>query len=95
MRGAFNGLSQWKRAINKSQHWWNAVEAGQVLPSEVAVARFHSWMLQYQLGRKRGLDTLLAATYRAAGVTSLLTLNAADFTVFGEYACLPPAVPEA
>jgi hypothetical protein len=31
----------------------------------------------------------LAATYRAADVTSLLTLNATDFTVFDELACVP------
>jgi hypothetical protein len=47
----------------------------------------------HQLGRKRVLDPLLAATYRAAGVTSLLTLNAADFMVFGEFACLPVVLP--
>jgi hypothetical protein len=46
-------------------------------------------MRRYQLGRKRVLDTLLAATYRAADVTSLLTLNATDFTVFDELSCIP------
>ena len=40
------------------------------------------------VGRKRVLDTMLAATYRSAGITSILTLNAADFTVFGEFSCL-------
>ena len=82
-------------AIDKSERWWNAAESEQVLPSDAAVARFHSWMRIHQLGRKRVLDTLLAATDRAAGITSLLTLDAADFTVFGEFACLPPVVPEA
>jgi predicted nucleic acid-binding protein len=76
-------------ALEKSERWWNAAETEQVLPTNIAVESFHSWMLHLQLGRKRLLDTLLAATYRAAGVTSLLTLNAADFTVFGEFACLP------
>jgi predicted nucleic acid-binding protein len=66
-------------ALNKSEHWWNAAEADQVLPTDVAIALFHTWML----------DTLLAATYRAADVTSLLTLNATDFTVFDELACVP------
>jgi len=51
-------------------------------------------MRRHQLGRKRVLDTLLAATYRAAEVTSLLTLNAADFTVFDELAgVLLPGAP--
>ena len=65
-------------ALNKSEHWWNAAEADQVLPTDVAIALFHTWMRRHQLGRKRVLDTLLAATYRAADVTSLLTLNATD-----------------
>ena len=73
-------------ALNKSERWWNAAEADQVLPTNVAIALFHTWMRRHQLGRKRVLDTLLAATYRAADVTSLLTLNATDFTVFNEFA---------
>ena len=32
-------------------------------------------------------DTLLAATYRAAGANSLLTLNAGDFTILGGFVC--------
>ena len=61
-----------------------------MLPTDVAIALFHTWMRRHQLGRKRVLDTLLAATYRAADVTSLLTLNATDFTVFDELSCIPP-----
>lgn len=71
-------------ALNKSERWWNAAEADQVLPTNVAIALFHTWMRRHQLGRK--LNTLLAATYRAADVTSLLTLNATDCTVFNEFA---------
>jgi len=78
-------------ALNKSEHWWNAAEADQVLPTDIAIAFFHSWMRRYQLGRKRVLDTLLAATYRAAGVTSILTLNATDFAVFEELSCVAPS----
>jgi len=29
-------------ALNKSEHWWNAVEADQVLPTDVAIALFHA-----------------------------------------------------
>jgi predicted nucleic acid-binding protein len=76
-------------ALNKSERWWNATETDQVLPTDAAIALFHTWMRRHQLGRKRVLDTLLAATYRAADVTSLLTLNATDFTVFHEFACVP------
>ena len=75
-------------ALDKSGRWWNAAETDQVFPTDVAVARFHEWMWRHQIGRKRVLDTFLAATYRVAGVTSLLTLNSEDFAVFGEFACV-------
>ncbi len=76
-------------ALDKSGRWWNAAETDQVFPTDVAVARFHEWMRRHQIGRKRVLDTFLAATYRVAGVTSLLTLNSEDFAVFSEFACVP------
>jgi hypothetical protein len=40
-------------------------------------------MRQFNLGRKRILDTYLAAVLHAAGVRRLLTANSADFSVFG------------
>jgi predicted nucleic acid-binding protein len=78
-------------ALDKSEHWWTAAETDQVFPTDDVVARFHDWMRHHQIGRKRVLDTLLAATYRAAGVTSLFTLNAEDFAIFDEFTCVPLA----
>lgn len=52
--------------------------------------------MTHGFGRKRVLDTMMAATYRSAGITSILTLNGADFAVFGEFSCpgpLPAEVP--
>jgi len=46
-------------------------------------------MTKGRLGRKRLLDTLLAGTFRSAGVQSMLTLNAADFGIFDEFECVP------
>ena len=51
---------------------------------------FLAWLQQFALGRKRLLDTLLAATYRWAGIQSILTTNQADFTVFGVFTCITP-----
>jgi predicted nucleic acid-binding protein len=45
---------------------------------------------QFSLGRKRLLDTLLAATFHQAGIHSILTTNAADFAVFGVFTCITP-----
>jgi hypothetical protein len=35
------------------------------------------------LGRKRLLDTLLAATFREAGIAKIITNNGKDYAVFG------------
>ena len=42
-----------------------------------------TWMRQFKLGRKRILDTYLAAVLHTNGVRRLLTANPADFSVFG------------
>jgi predicted nucleic acid-binding protein len=89
MRGGFSSRFRWRRLSTKSERWWAATETEQVPPTDVALVRFHDWMRRHQLGRKRVLDTMLAATYRAAGVTSLLTLNSEDFAVFGEFEFVP------
>lgn len=54
----------------------------------MAVTKYLEWLQTYRLGRKRQLDTLLAATYFCAETTSLLTLNAGDFLIFGCFDCL-------
>jgi len=69
------------QAVERAQIWWNAV------------SWFFAAMNKYQLGRKRVLDTLLAGTFRSANIVSLLTLNAADFAVFGEFTSVPLAAP--
>ncbi len=78
-----------ENAIGKSETWWKASEVVQVFPTETMITQFHAWMRGYGMGRKRVLDTLLAATYHTAGITSLLTLNPVDFEVFRAFAFLP------
>lgn len=59
-------------------------------PDEEALRLFFNWMTTHQLGRKRILDAMLAATYRSAGIDSLLTTNARDFSVFGGFILITP-----
>jgi predicted nucleic acid-binding protein len=73
--------------------WWTAREVVRVFPDEGATWQFLTWLRQFLLGRKRLLDTLLAATYHQAGIHSLLTTNAADFGIFGVFRCIQPAGP--
>jgi predicted nucleic acid-binding protein len=72
-------------ARDLAQRWWTAHEVTHIVPGEAAVAKFFAWHRGHDLGRKRILDTLLAATHQSAGITSLLTTNADDFSILGAF----------
>ncbi len=74
-----------------AEQWWTAKEVVRVFPDDAATRQFLTWLQQYSLGRKRLLDTLMAATYAQAGIQSVLTTNPTDFKVFGIFSCLTPA----
>ncbi len=71
-----------QRALDCALAWWNAAEVVQIFPGAEATRLFFLWMKQHRLGRKRILDTQLAATYYHAGVRSILSTNARDYRVF-------------
>jgi predicted nucleic acid-binding protein len=73
------------QAVARAENWWNATEVVHVFPTAESALLFLRWLQADHLGRKRLLDTLLASTLQAHGVSSLLTLNAADFAVFGGF----------
>ena len=79
-----------EQALAKARFWWDAAEAQHVFPTAESTALFLDWMKQHQLGRKRILDTQLAATLWSAGVRRLLTSNPADFQIFGGFDLLSP-----
>ena len=72
-------------AINRAEHWWQAAEVVRVFPDGQTVADFFSWLTRHQLGRKRLLDTMLAATFQSAGVKRVVTNNERDFKVLGGF----------
>ncbi len=74
-----------EQAIHRADVWWNASEVVHVFPTTESTLLFLGWLDEFKLGRKRLLDTMLAATLQAGGVTSILTLNRTDFTVFGGF----------
>lgn len=73
------------QALAKASFWWNAAEVERIFPDDQATSQFMAWMQEHGLGRKRLLDTLLAATYYRAGVTRILTSNTRDYQVFGVF----------
>ena len=58
--------------------------------NDTSIVTFLGWMSQHFLGRKRILDTMLAATFREEQIASILTTNAHDFAVLGGFACVTP-----
>jgi predicted nucleic acid-binding protein len=73
------------KAIARATHWWEANEVVRVFPDGRVATEFLSWLGQHGLGRKRLLDTLLAATFRGAGIKRIITNNERDYRVFGVF----------
>ena len=74
-----------EQAVERAGVWWNAAEVVHVLPTAESTLLFLGWLEDHRSGRKRLLDTMLASTFQAGGVTSILTLNRDDFSVFGGF----------
>lgn len=74
-----------EQALREAAHWSAFADVTAVAADDADLARFADWMTRHQLGRKRILDTLLAATYFGHGATRILTLNKADFAIFGVF----------
>ena len=72
-------------ALGRMRFWWQAREVRHALPSAATVELAMEWMARFSLGRKRILDTSLAAVYHLAGIRRLATGNRADFEVFGVF----------
>ena len=71
--------------------WWTARQVDHVFPAAEATRQFLDWLEHMRLGRKRLLDTLLAATYCKGGVRSILTTNPDDFGVFDCFGIITPS----
>lgn len=74
-----------EQAVGRAEIWWNAAEVVHVFPTADSTLLFLGWLGEHRLGRKRLLDTMLASTLQMGGVTSILTLNRDDFSVFGGF----------
>lgn len=70
-------------ALRISHQLWNAEEVIRVLPAPEVLPRTLELMEKFRLGRKRILDTALAATLESAGIRRLATFNPDDFAIFG------------
>jgi hypothetical protein len=79
-------------ALKRADFWWEAREVQLVYPDVEAVRLFFHWMERYRLGRKRLLDTFLAATYAVNGVDEILSSNARDYGIFEALTPIDPTL---
>ena len=75
-------------AVQRATHWWHAAEVVRVFPDGEVATDFLTWLQRHSLGRKRLLDTLLAATFIRAGIRRIITNNERDYRVFGVFEIL-------
>ena len=78
------------QALDKAKFWWGAKEVTHVYPTAESTVLFIEWVSRHGLGRKRLLDTQLAATFWAAGVRRVFTSHARDFSIFPGFQILSP-----
>lgn len=77
------------KALELCNQWWSAQECRPVETGFEAGALFLTWMEALRLGRKRLLDTLLAASYHCAGVSRIATTDWRDFRTYGVFELIP------
>jgi predicted nucleic acid-binding protein len=76
---------QMSEALDICSQWWQARECRIVEPSQHSFPVFLDWMQRHRLGRKRVLDTLLAANYHSAGIKRIATTDWRDFRILGVF----------
>jgi predicted nucleic acid-binding protein len=69
-------------ALERAAFWSEAREVTLLAADDAVNALWLKWLDDFQLGRKRLLDTLIAVTWHAAGISEICTLNPRDFMVF-------------
>lgn len=77
-----------EKALGIVQGWMRARETVNLFPDERSWRLQLDWIRQHRLGRRRILDTGVAAVYSRHGVRKLLTGNVRDFAVLEAFEIL-------
>lgn len=72
-------------AVAQTEFWTSSAETVLLSIDPTSHRQWLHWLAEHRLGRKRLLDTLLAATWHTAGVHEIFTLNPRDFEIFGVF----------
>jgi predicted nucleic acid-binding protein len=79
-----------EQAVQRSISWWHLAEVRNIAPGALAVRHFHDWMTSHRLGRKRLLDTMLAATFDEHGIHRIISSDHEGFSTFGLFSITDP-----
>ena len=79
----FENPMSMKEAIRAARTLWDGLEVTRLQSDSKTLHRTLELLEIYRLGRKRILDTSLAATLESCGVSKLATFNGKDFGAFG------------
>lgn len=72
-------------ALERARRWSYVREVTHLETTRESTEWTLKWMEEFRLGRKRILDTALAATFHVHGVRRVASANVADFRVFGVF----------
>ncbi|HCM27714.1 MAG: hypothetical protein A2Z99_12300 [Treponema sp. GWB1_62_6] len=81
----FDSPLSFPEALVRSHFWMRQRRVRIVHQSAESFEQARIWTVAFKLGRKRIIDTHMAAAYRSAGVTALLTANPDDFRAFDAF----------
>lgn len=76
-------------AVDLVRELWQSSDADRIAAPPRVLPRTLELLQEHRLGRKRILDTALAATLETAGIRRLATWNPGDYTVFGFLETVP------
>ena len=77
-----------EESLIRAEHWWQAREVVRIYPEGDAVTTWIEWLHDHRFGRKRLLDTMLAASACTQGISTIITNNEKDFKIFGKFKIL-------
>jgi predicted nucleic acid-binding protein len=77
-----------EEALARAEYWWQAREVVRIYPEGDAVSTWIEWLREHRVGRKRLLDTMLAASAYTQGISSIVTNNETDFKIFERFKIL-------
>ena len=72
-----------EKATDRAECWWQARETARIFPDFSSTLVWLDLLRRHRLGRKRLLDTMLAAICKANAIGKIITNNKDDFRAFG------------